>query len=111
MNDDQNIKPMMILMSAAQWVLSLFCKIVNKLGTLASDTIYDDASDGDDDDDSGGDDEDDGEGKDGDGDGDSDGEDVDGVGDVDYDVDDDGDGQACEYPLHYFERRCQNIGV
>ena len=111
MNDDQNIKPMMILMSAAQWVLSLFCEIVNKLGTLASDTIYDDASGGDDDDDSGGDDEDDGEGKDGDGDGDSDGEDVDGVGDVDYNVDDDGDGQACEYPLHHFERRCQNIGV
>ena len=46
MDDDQNIKPMMILMSAAQWVLSLFCEIVNKLGTLASDTIYDDASGG-----------------------------------------------------------------
>ena len=105
MDDDQNIKPMMILMSAAQWVLSLFCEIVNKLGTLASDTIYDDASDGDGDDDSDGDGEDDGEDDNGDA------EDVDGVGDVDYNVDDDGDGQACEYPLHYFERRCQNIGV
>ena len=109
MDDDQNIKPMMILMSAAQWVLSLFCEIVNKLGTLASDTIYDDACGGDDDDDSDGDNEDDDE--DDDGDGESDGEDVDGVGDVDYDVDDDVDGHACEYPLHYFERRCQNIGV